>query len=300
MSQAAAPPRPASHLVWLLALRPRTLPAAVVPVAVGTALAAAAGPILWLRAALCGGCALCIQMGTNLYNDYADHARGADTAGRVGPARATQRGWLSPAAVRLGAVAAFAAALLGGIYLVYVAGWPIAVLGLLSVALGVGYTGGPYPLAYHGLGEIFVFAFFGLAATGGTYYVQTLRLSWATWGLGGSIGALACAILVVNNLRDVASDAAANKITLAVRLGPSWSRLQYLTLLAVAYVLPTVLVAVGQGSGAWLLVYLSAPMALQAGGAIYRLSGSGLNVLLGRTALLELIFGLLLCIGILI
>ena len=129
--------------------------------------------------------------------------------------------------------------------------------------------------------------------------MQTLQLSWATWGLGGSLGALACAILVVNNLRDAPRDAAANKVTLAVRLGPTWSRLQYLLLLAMAYVLPTALVATGQGPGAWLLVYLSAPMALRAGRAIYGLTGGGLNALLGRTALLELTFGLLLCVGIL-
>lgn len=223
---------------WVLAARPRTLTAAVAPVLAGSGLAAhhgvaAAGPA---AAALVG--AVLIQVATNLANDYYDYVRGGDTEARVGPVRVTQAGILAPAVVRRGMVAVLAAALLVGVYLVSVGGWPIAGIGLVSLACAVLYTGGPFPLAYHGLGDVFVFVFFGLVAVGGTYWVQ--GLAWPPDALlaGTGLGALSTAILVVNNLRDVETDAAAGKRTLAVRIGVGGSRAEYVALLAVAALVP--------------------------------------------------------------
>lgn len=223
---------------WLLAARPKTLLASVAPVAVGTGLAAshgefAAGPA---SAALLG--ALLIQVGTNLSNDYHDWARGGDTGDRVGPIRATQAGLLAPERVRRGAWVAFVAAAGTGVYLTAVVGWPVVAIGVASVAAGVAYTGGPYPLAYHGLGELFVLVFFGLVAVGGTYYVQAGALPADALVAGVGIGALDCAILVANNLRDRETDAAAGKRTLAVRLGVAGSQLEYTLLLTLGFVVP--------------------------------------------------------------
>jgi 1,4-dihydroxy-2-naphthoate polyprenyltransferase len=219
---------------WLLAARLKTLTAAVAPVLVGTGLAVhhdALEP--WpATAALVG--AILIQIGTNLANDYYDFVRGGDTAERVGPVRVTQAGMIQPEAVRRGMLIVLAAAMLPGAYLVAVAGWPIVWIGLASLACAVLYTGGPYPLAYHGLGDLFVFIFFGLVAVGGTYYVQ--GLSWPADALlaGAGLGALSTALLVVNNLRDIETDARAGKRTLAVRLGRRGTRVEYVLLLAVA------------------------------------------------------------------
>ena len=164
-------------------------------------------------------CALLIQIGTNFYNDYADFQHGADTESRLGPARATQRGWLTPQQMRHGAWGAFLASALAGLYLVSIGGWPILLLGLLSIAMGFAYTGGPFPLAYHGLGELAVFVFFGFGAVCGTYFLQTGSISDVCLAAAAALGALASAILVVNNLRDVQTDQAAGKNTLAVRFG---------------------------------------------------------------------------------
>jgi 1,4-dihydroxy-2-naphthoate octaprenyltransferase len=243
---------------WVLAARPKTLTAAVAPVLVGTGLAAhdrtaAALPAL---AALLG--AVLIQLATNLANDYYDFVRGADTTERVGPVRVTQAGLIAPTAVRSAMWLVIALAFLPGAYLVSVAGWPIVGIGLVSVACAVLYTGGPYPLAYHGLGDLFVFVFFGLVAVGGTYYVQAL--AWPVDGLlaGAGLGALSTALLVVNNLRDVRTDAAAGKRTLAVRLGARATRVEYLSLLVIAAVVPVV----GVTKLAWPAASLGALVAL--------------------------------------
>jgi 1,4-dihydroxy-2-naphthoate octaprenyltransferase len=298
--------RPSSARIWLSVLRPRTLPAAVVPVGVGTALCKALGEVVWGRAALCALCALLIQIGTNLFNDYADFKRGADTAARLGPARATQRGWLTPAQVKGAAIKVFAAAALAGVYLVAVGGWPVLCIGLCSIAMGFAYTGGPYPLAYNGLGEVFVFLFFGLVAVGGTFYVQALQAPPACFVAGAAVGLLAAAILVVNNLRDLNTDALVAKRTLAVRLGPTATRVQYVAMLSVAYLLviyqSVALGSAGHGSlghpAGWLLPLWSLPLAVWLGGAICQREGAELNALLGRTALLELLFGALLSVGV--
>ena len=225
---------------WILAARPKTLTAAAAPVVAGTGLAAFHGgaSMLPALAALVG--ALLIQVATNLANDYYDFVRGGDTEERVGPVRVTQAGLLSPSSVKRGMLATLAAALLVGCYLVWVGGWPIVVIGLASLACAVLYTGGPFPLAYHGLGDVFVFVFFGLVAVSGTVYVQVLAWPPDAFLAGAAMGALSTAILVVNNLRDIPTDAKAGKRTLAVRLGPGGTKAEYLVMLAVAAAVPVV------------------------------------------------------------
>ena len=225
---------------WLLAARPRTLTAALAPVLVGAGLAAHHGRVALGPAAAALAGAVLIQIGTNLANDYYDFVRGGDTADRVGPVRVTQGGLIPPGRVRRAMVLVLAAAALPGVYLVAVAGWPIVWIGLASIACAVLYTGGPFPLAYHGLGDVFVFVFFGLIAVGGTYYVQAL--AWPPDALlaGAGLGALSTALLVVNNLRDIETDARAGKRTLAVRLGRTGTRVEYVLLLAVAGLVPLV------------------------------------------------------------
>jgi len=223
---------------WLMAARPKTLPAAAAPVFVGTGLAAHYDVLVWLPAGAALMGAILIQIGTNLANDYYDFLRGGDTDERIGPVRVTQAGILSPERVKRGMVIVLAAAMLVGVYLVSVAGWPIVWIGLASIASAVLYTGGPYPLAYHGLGDVFVFVFFGLVAVGGTYFVQ--GSSWPVDALlaGVGVGALSTAILVVNNLRDIDTDAKAGKRTLAVRLGTTGTQIEYVLMLLIAVAVP--------------------------------------------------------------
>lgn len=236
---------PGSAGAWIAGARPRTLPAVVGPVLAGGGLAwldggFAAAPFL---AAL--GAALLIQIGTNFANDYSDFARGADTADRLGTPRVTQAGLLTAAAVRLGAAVSFALAAAVGVYLVIVGGWPVVWIGVCAILAGVCYTGGPWPYGYHGLGDLVVLILFGPVTVAGTYYVQLSR--WAPEALlaGFGAGALATAILVVNNLRDITTDAAAGKRTLAVRIGPSATRVQYSLLVAAAIAVPPVGVVAG-------------------------------------------------------
>ena len=230
--------RPSTFRVWLVGARTHTLPAAAAPVVVGGGLASAQGAFALLPFAAALASALAIQVGTNFANDYYDYVKGADTEERRGFTRVTQAGLASPERVRRWMAWAFAAACLPGLYLVWVGGWPILIVGLLSLAAGVAYTGGPYPLGYHGLGEPAVFVFFGLVAVAGTHYVQALRFEPESLLAGAGVGAFVTAILVVNNLRDRETDARAGKRTLAVRLGERGSRLEYLALLAVAAAAP--------------------------------------------------------------
>lgn len=237
---------------WLLATRPKTLPAAAAPVLVGAALAAFRGGFVALPAlaALLG--ALLIQIATNLANDYFDFVKGADTEERVGPTRVTQAGLISPVAVRNAMLATLAAATVVGVYLVWVGGWPIALIGVVSLVCAVAYTGGPFPLAYHGLGDLFVFVFFGLIAVAGTVYVQVGSFPAEAWLAGAGIGAMSTAILVVNNLRDIGTDTKAGKRTMAVRLGVAGTRGEYLVLWLLAAAVPVVGIVV-YGWPAWTL-----------------------------------------------
>jgi len=282
---------------WILAARPRTLTAAAAPVLVGTGLAAhdgvmAVGPAL---AALIG--ASLLQVGANFANAVFDFERGADNADRLGPQRATQQGWISAAQMKRAMWLAFAGAMLVGLYLTYVAGWPVLALGLLSIAAAYLYTGGPKPYGYLGLGDLAVFVFFGPGAVAGTYYVQALDVSPLAWFASVPIGALATAILVVNNLRDIETDARAGKHTLAVRIGDGPTRTYYLLLLAVAYLVPLFLWLRGL-SGPWvLLAWLSLPLALQVAQRMRHEGGLALNGCLVLTARLEVVFGLLFALG---
>jgi 1,4-dihydroxy-2-naphthoate octaprenyltransferase len=192
--------------------------------------------VLPAAAALLG--ALLIQVGTNLANDYYDHVRGGDTEDRVGPIRVTQAGLISPREVRAATFLVLGLALVVGVYLAWIGGWPIVIIGILSLVCAVAYTGGPFPLAYHGLGDPFVFVFFGLVAVGGTYWVQALDIGAEVLLAGAGMGALNTAILVVNNLRDVETDRRAGKNTLAVRLGIAGTKVEYLGLLLLALATP--------------------------------------------------------------
>ena len=289
--------RPHGIALWWAAARPRTLPLALAPVLVGTAVAhaesgAQAGPAL---AAAAG--ALLLQVGANFANDVFDAEKGADDETRIGPPRAVQIGWVSPGRMRAATALAFAAALAVGVYLVAIAGWPILLLGVLSIAAGLAYTGGPWPLGYHGLGEAAVFAFFGLAAVCGTCFVQIGGVPPAALAAALPVGALAAAVLVVNNLRDVDGDRRAGKRTLAVRLGRSGARAEYIALLTASYATPLGLWAAGAGPLV-LLPLLTLPPAVGISRVVLtRSEGPALNAALAGTARLSLGFALLLAAG---
>lgn len=291
--------RPGSARAWVLASRPRTLTAAITPVLVGTACAHQggsfrAGPAL---AALAG--AVLLQIGSNLANDLFDYEKGADTAERLGPTRATQSGLLPPRAMRSGMIAVFALALADGSYLAAVAGWPVVVLGILAVASAILYTGGPFPLGYHGLGDLFVYLFFGFAAVCGTVYVQAHAVSALAWGAAVPVGALATAILVVNNVRDVDTDRRAGKRTIPARFGRGAGRAEYALLLAAAFAAPGVLVAEGLAPAAALLSLLALPLAVKSARTVLtRADGPALNGALEGTAKLLFLHGLLFATGI--
>lgn len=287
--------KPSTLAIWWQAIRPRTLSAGIAPVLVGTALAAADGAAHLPAAAFALAGALALQIGTNLHNDYEDFVRGADGPDRVGPKRATAEGWLTPETVKRAAIAVFASTLVIGLYLVARGGWPVIALGLASVAAGYSYTGGPKPLAYVGLGDLFVLIFFGFAAVVGTYYVQALTTCAAAWWLGLGVGALSMAILAVNNLRDVVTDAAAGKRTLAVRLGPGVARVEYTSCLVVAF-LALVPTALSGHPGALLgLLALARSRVVWLG--VMAGEGAELGPSLGATAKLLALYGALVSAG---
>lgn len=286
--------------IWLLAARPKTLPAAAAPVVAGTAVAALDhqfqfGPAL---AALLA--ALLLQIGANIANDVFDFHKGADNEQRLGPLRVTQAGLLTPRQVLTGMWLTFGlAALLGG-YLAWVAGWPVIVIGLASIAAAIAYTGGPFPLGYHGLGDLFVFIFFGLVAVGGTYYVQAGSLSPLAVWTGVPLGLLITAILVVNNLRDLETDRATGKRTLAVRLGESGARLEYVLCLLGAYLTPLLLWIFGLAPAWANLAWLSLPWGMRLVRVIYTVKGRGLNQALAGTGQLALRYAFFYALGLLI
>ncbi|HEU4725924.1 MAG TPA: 1,4-dihydroxy-2-naphthoate polyprenyltransferase [Candidatus Eisenbacteria bacterium] len=297
MTTTSAPP--SARRVWLAALRPPTLVAAVVPVVVGAALAYRdyrfrLGPA---AAALLG--ALAIQVGTNFANDLYDFRKGADSPARIGPPRVLPLGWLAPETVRRAMIAAFAVAVLAGVYLVAAAGWPVVAIGLASIAAGVGYTKGRYALAYHGLGDAAVFLFFGLVAVAGTYFVQARLVTPLAFLVAVPVGCLCTAILVVNNVRDLETDRAAGKRTLAVRLGRSGTRLEYGALLAIAFAVPLALWVRGSLSFVSLLPFATASLAWRTLGTVLSTDdGPALNGALVDTARLHGLFGLLFAAGI--
>ncbi len=298
MEALTTPPDLSRIRAWLLATRPKTLIASVAPVIAGTGLAIYHGVFAFLPAlaALLG--AICIQIGTNIGNDYYDFVRGGDTEDRVGPVRVTQAGILPPKIVRAGMLAALGLAIVLGVYLVWIGGWPIVWIGLASIACAVLYTGGPFPLAYHGLGDLFVFIFFGLVAVAGTYYVQGLSWSADAFLIGAGVGALNTALIVVNNLRDIETDARAGKRTLAVRIGRTLTKLEYLLMLMISLLVPLVGWMVLSWPVAVLCSLLVIPLSVSpAKKVIVHVEARDLLPALAETAQLVGVYGLALAAG---
>jgi 1,4-dihydroxy-2-naphthoate octaprenyltransferase len=286
---------------WILASRPATLPAAAAPVIVGSALAASASVFRWDAFVVILFAALAIQIGVNFANDLADAEKGADTAARIGPIRAVSTGLLTASRMKQGIVVAFGLAAIAGVYLIWLAGWVILAIGVLSIAAALGYTNGPVPYGYYGLGELFVFVFFGLVATVGTRYVYDGTAPAGAWAGGIAIGLLAAAILVANNTRDVDTDRVAGKRTLAVILGRNAARWLYASSVIGAFAV--VLVAALAGTlPTWSLLALAAlPLTIQPIRTIFtETAGPPLIGVLKATARLQLVFAVLLSIGILI
>jgi 1,4-dihydroxy-2-naphthoate octaprenyltransferase len=287
--------------IWLMAARVRTLPAAVAPVLVGTALAGFQHIFHPLRfvAALVG--AIFIQVGTNLSNDYSDARRGADTEDRLGPVRVTAGGLVPPKQVLIATYISFGIAVLAGVYLIAVAGWQLLIVGAASILAGVLYTGGPRPYGYEGLGELFVFLFFGIVAVAGSYFVQVKHLHWEAFALAVPVGLLAAAILVVNNDRDIDTDRRAGKKTLAVRLGRERTRLLFAAMIYLAYILTPVTWLFGPLKAWVLLPWLTLPIAAPIVRTIRnRVDGASLNKALAQTGQLQLAFCTLLGAGLLL
>jgi 1,4-dihydroxy-2-naphthoate polyprenyltransferase len=293
--QAAAPAR---WRVWMLAIRVPTLSAAVVPVLVGSAIAARDNRFSPLIFAVVMCAALLIQIGTNLTNDLFDFQKGADTGARLGPVRVVQAGLLSQKQVAAGSALSFGLAVLLGLYLAAVGGWPIMAIGLAAVASGIAYTGGPWPLGYHGLGDVFVFIFFGVVAVVGTFYLQAGNVTGAALIASLPVAMLVTAILVVNNLRDIDTDRLAGKRTLDVRFGREATQLEYSILVLSAYLVAAALWLGGANSAWAMLPWLTLPLGLRLVREVWRgADGAALNRTLRRTAGLHLVFGILLAAG---
>lgn len=285
---------------WVLASRPKTLPAAIVPVLVGTALAAYEGSFMPLAALVALLCSLLIQIGTNFVNDLYDFLAGTDKKDRPGPLRVLANELISVKEMKIGIAMVFGTAFLLGMYLVYLGGLPVFIIGVLSILAGMAYTAGPYPLAYNGLGDVFVFLFFGLVGTVGTFYVQALRFSALSVWASIPVGALITNILVVNNYRDREEDRAAGKRTTAVIFGKRFARLQYIILLGVSYLTPVVIFTIYKQDIWVFLPLLTIPLGFHLIKMLYSLEGSYLNKTLELTAKLSALYGFLFAIGILI
>lgn len=280
--------------IWLIGARPRTLPAAVVPVAVGAALCAGESEAVWWRAILALGVSLLLQVGVNYANDYSDGIRGTDDQ-RVGPTRLVASGLAPAGRVKAAAVVTFAGAAVLGLVLAWSTSWWLLVVGVAALASGWFYTGGRHPYGYLGFGEVFVFVFFGLVATVGTTYVISERLPALSWLLGSAVGLLACALLVVNNLRDIPTDATVGKKTLAVRLGDAATRQLYQMLMVVALVLGVIGSLWNPGCVAVVgaVPFVISPLRAVRSGAV----GAQLVEVLGRTGRAHVVVGALLCLG---
>jgi len=280
-----------------MASRPPTLWAAVTPVLVGGAAAVAKGHFLPVAFVATLFSSVFIQIGANFANDLSDFRRGADAGPRLGPTRVTQAGLLSPGEVATGTWVVMGLAALFGLYLVYLRGWPILAIGLASIAAGLLYTGGPWPFGYHGLGDVFAFVFFGVLAVVGTYYVHAGTVDTLTLLASLPVSFLVTAILVVNNLRDIDTDRAAGKWTLAVLIGPLATRVEYVLCVAGAMIVPAVLRWTGLVSGLFWLPWLTLPVAVRLVRTVATETGPALNRALKGTAELEFLFGLLLAVS---
>lgn len=285
--------------VWLHAIRPKTLFASIAPILVGSAVAKHEGGFHLLSALVALAVALLLQIIANLANDYFDHKHGADQD-RVGPLRVMQAGLVSPRQMQLAIGITIALAIAGGLYLVARGGWPIFILGLLAVICAVAYTGGPFPLGYHGLGDLFVFIFFGLVGVAGSAYVQTRDLTWFAIIASIPIACLATAIIVANNLRDIETDRAAGKRTLATRLGRLGTVREYQLLFAIAFLIPLIMTFLNDVPLAWLVIPVALPLALPLVTAIQTATGPALIPVLVGTSRLTFIFGALFAVGIIL
>ena len=287
-------------LVWLQAARVKTLSASFCPVIIGVALAANKGPIdigVFICTLIA---ALMIQVGTNLANDYYDYKNGVDNENRLGPDRVTQKGLLKPVEVKNGMICSFIIALVLGVYLSFIGGWPIVLVGILSIISGVLYTGGSKPYGYMGLGDVFVFIFFGLIAVPGTYYLQTNLVSIPSILCGFACGALSTALIVVNNLRDIENDRQSGKITLAVKLGPMVACWEYVLMNAVAYIVIFMLILFFDfGMGPYLVLFLL-PLAYNLSRKIFSKRGSDLNQFIGLTARHSILYSVLLSLALIL
>ena len=283
----------------MLASRPKTLPAAAAGVITGTALAIRDGHFHFGPALAALFVALLLQIGSNLANDVYDYERGADAGERHGPMRVTQAQLLSPKQVKAGMWMVFGLSALLGLYLFFTAGWVVILIGLAAIISAIAYTGGPFPLGYYGLGDLFVFIFFGVAAVAGTYFVQAEIVSIQAWWMSLPIGWLIVDILVVNNLRDIEADRLAGKHTLAVRLGERGTRIEYIVLLGASYLLLPVLAFFGVLPWTSLLVWLSIPLAWRTWQIVRKQAGRPLNAALAGTGQTTLVYSLLFFVGML-
>lgn len=286
--------------VWLLAIRPKTLPAAAASVVVGTALAAYDGGFSLGPALAALTIALLLQVGSNLANDVYDDERGADTADRLGPTRVTSAGLLSRGQVKRGMAVVFALAFALGLYLTWVRGPLVLVIGVAAIVAAIAYTGGPYPLGYHGLGEVFVFLFFGVTSVVGTYWVQTGTTTPVVWLMSVPVGLLIVAIIVVNNLRDIEQDAAVGKRTVAVRIGVRATKAEYAACVAFAYVVVGAAALAEAVPVAAMLSWASLPLAYLTARSVFTETGRALNRSLAGTGQVTLAFSVLFAIGLLL
>lgn len=283
--------------IWWLAIRPRTLPAAASGVVMGSALAWHDGALHWGPALAALLVALLLQIGSNVANDVFDFERGADAGERQGPLRVTQAGLLAPAQVKAGMWVIFGLAAACGLYLALLRGWVVIWIGVAAILSAIAYTGGPFPLGYYGLGDLFVFIFFGFAAVAGTYFVQAGSVSNMVWWMSVPIGLIITAILVVNNLRDIEGDLKANKRTLAVRMGESATRIEYAVCMLVAYLLLVFFIVTGSLPFTTLLVLLSLPLAAKTLRTVFTQKGRPLNAALAGTGQTALLYSVLFWLG---
>ena len=283
----------------MLAIRPRTLPAAAAGVVMGAAMAWRDGVFRLDIVLVCLFTALLLQIGSNLANDVFDFERGADTSERLGPTRVTQAGILTPTQVKTGMIVVFGLSGVLGLYLVLHGGWLILFLGIAAIISAIAYTGGPFPIGYYGLGDVFVFIFFGLAAVAGTYFIQAGTISPAVWWMTLPPGLIITAILVVNNLRDIDNDRKAGKHTLAVRMGEQGTKVEYIVCMAIAYIVPIPVAWAGMISWTTLIAWLSLPLTIQATRVVLTQKGRPLNAALAKTGQAALVFSLLFWLGLL-
>ena len=284
---------------WVLASRPETLTAAISPVLVGVSLSIHVGEFRPFIAFMTLLAAVLIQIGANFANDVYDFLMGSDREDRLGPTRATQSGLISPDDMKKGMWLVFLLAVCVGLYLASIGGWPIVGIGLASIVSAIAYTGGPYPLGYHGWGDIFVFVFFGIIAVSGTYYLQTGTVTNESILLGISLGALSTAILIVNNLRDADTDIKSGKRTLAVRLGKQFVKIEYIIMKVVAFTIPIYILQSWDESTLYLILLLL-PISFRLIQSLYSETGESLNLVLSNTAQFLFHFSILLSVGLIL